>query len=198
MKKKSILTLVLSLVLVGTISVGATLAYLTSTDSKTNKFTVGQVNITESETGTWTDGTDAVLIPNKSYTKLPVVTVKAGSQRCDVYMKVILPTTVPTQGQTAKNVFDSISINSQWEAVTGVANVYHYKGSKLVYTDNKVANDIVLESLFNSVTVSKGLNNDDLASITNKSIVVKSFAIQSDSFSIEQGKTIVDYFPTGF
>ena len=47
--KKRVLLIVFAMVLVAALSVGLTLAYLTSQDSVTNTFTVGQVNITMDE-----------------------------------------------------------------------------------------------------------------------------------------------------
>ena len=88
MKKK--LTTVLAIVLVVALSVAGTYAYLTDkTATIKNTFTVGNVNITLTETwNTDTDGNgkpDAwkmQLIPGTSAKKDPTVTVKANSEKC--------------------------------------------------------------------------------------------------------------------
>ena len=93
MKKK--LMTVLALVLVIAMSVAGTIAYLTdTTDSITNTFTVGKVDITLTETfNTDTDGDQendawkAQLIPGTTYAKDPIVTVTADSEDCWLFVK---------------------------------------------------------------------------------------------------------------
>ena len=75
------------------------MAYLTSTDTVENTFTVGNVKITLDEAKVNTDGTlvegaarvkanSYKLLPGHTYTKDPTVTVKAGSESSYVRMKV--------------------------------------------------------------------------------------------------------------
>lgn len=93
---RKVLLLACSAVLLVCLSVGATLAYLTSQDTVTNTFTVGKVDITLDEaaikedkaTGNWvedssksrTEGNAYHLMPGLTYAKDPTVTVKAGSE----------------------------------------------------------------------------------------------------------------------
>ena len=56
MNKRRILAIAMSLCIVAILAVGASLAYFTDTDSKTNTFTVGNVSITLNEMNA--DGTD--------------------------------------------------------------------------------------------------------------------------------------------
>ena len=92
MKKK--LTLVVSLLLVMALSIGGTIAWLTDTDSVTNTFTIGNVDITLSETdsGLDNDNDDKTnsykFVPGIVLAKDPVVTVKAGSEPCYVFVKI--------------------------------------------------------------------------------------------------------------
>ena len=100
MKTKSkALLLTLCAVLLVAASVMGTMAYLTSTDTVENTFTVGNVKITLDEAKVNTDGTpvegaDRVkaneykLLPGHTYTKDPTVTVKAVSESSYVRMKV--------------------------------------------------------------------------------------------------------------
>ena len=100
MKTKSkALLLTLCAVLLVAASVLGTMAYLTSTDSVENTFTVGKVKITLDEAKVTTDGkpvegADRVqkneykLMPGHTYTKDPTVTVKEGSEESYVRMKV--------------------------------------------------------------------------------------------------------------
>ena len=101
MKKKSLITMVAAVCLTGVVMVGATLAYLTSTtDVAQNTFTVGKVNIDlDEKTGNtdpdftketdWNDGVDGKnMYPGQKVAKRPVVTVKADSADCWVFVQV--------------------------------------------------------------------------------------------------------------
>ena len=95
MKTKSkALLLTLCAVLLVAASVLGTMAYLTSTDTVTNTFTIGKVEITLDETdvtnpnGPRVKANSYKLMPGTTYTKDPTVTVKAGSEDSYVRMKV--------------------------------------------------------------------------------------------------------------
>lgn len=95
MKTKSkALLLTLCAVLLVAASVLGTMAYLTSTDTVTNTFTIGKVEITLNETdvtnpnGPRVKANSYKLMPGTTYTKDPTVTVKAGSEESYVRMKV--------------------------------------------------------------------------------------------------------------
>lgn len=95
MKTKSkALLLTLCAVLLVAASVLGTMAYLTSTDTVTNTFTVGKVEIkldetdVTNQTGPRVQANSYKLMPGTTYTKDPTVTVKAGSEESYVRMKV--------------------------------------------------------------------------------------------------------------
>ena len=129
MKTKSkALLLTLCAVLLVAASVMGTMAYLTSTDTVENTFTVGNVKITLDEAKVNTDGTPAApaervkaneykLLPGHTYTKDPTVTVKAVSESSYVRMKV-----------TFNNAADIIAMCTDPEFAeddpTGVENAY--------------------------------------------------------------------------
>ena len=82
MKKSKVLITILCAVLLVTVSVLGTLAYLTSQDEVVNTFTVGKVNITLDEAAVNADGTEIAgadrvkennyhLIPGQTYVKDP-------------------------------------------------------------------------------------------------------------------------------
>lgn len=97
-KFTKILLTALCLVLVVALSVGGTLAWLTdNTDTVTNTFTVGDINITlvespyDADKGTYGTPDEGVtnsypLIPGNTYKKDPVVTVKGGSEACYLFV----------------------------------------------------------------------------------------------------------------
>ena len=95
MKTKSkALLLTLCAVLLVAASVLGTMAYLTSTDTVTNTFTVGKVEIKLDETdvtnptGSRVQANSYKLMPGTTYTKDPTVTVLKGSEESYVRMKV--------------------------------------------------------------------------------------------------------------
>ena len=111
MKARKILVSLAALALVAAISIGGTIAYLTSTDKVENTFTVGNVKITMDEARVNADGkpvdqngtvvTDLTkakrvaensykLMPGHSYTKDPTIHVDAASEDCFIRAKVTL------------------------------------------------------------------------------------------------------------
>lgn len=89
-KKKAYIILVSAVLVLG-IVLGGTVAWLTAkTDSITNTFTVGDVNITLTETlGDGSDSTkDFSFVPGDEVSKDPKVAVTAGSEACYLFVKV--------------------------------------------------------------------------------------------------------------
>ncbi|MBQ5326849.1 MAG: hypothetical protein J6K80_06565, partial [Oscillospiraceae bacterium] len=106
MKKK--IALLMAMVMLFGMTVAGTLAWLQAeTDPVVNTFTVGNINITLDEADV--DDTDEdgdvterdkaneyKMIPGQTYTKDPIVTVKADSEDCYLFVKVIeLNNTLP-------------------------------------------------------------------------------------------------------
>lgn len=128
--KKQILAVSAVLGIAALVLSAGTLAYFTDrTDTKTNTFTVGKVNIelNEAEEANWglkDDGTPkTVLMPGETYAKTPVITVEQDSQDAYVfaaiqldhgmdYIKAVLNLMV-LQGQFTRAQADSILNNVQ-------------------------------------------------------------------------------------
>lgn len=182
MKKKSLLTMVVALALVGAVGVGATLAYLSDTTTTlTNTFTVGSgidISQDESDESTPDDDTDRTeegndyndIQPGDVLVKDPTVTVKANSSECYVFMQV-----EGADALTAQN-FTFDAFNAAWTKVAGkgtLDGVYQYKT-----TVAKADADTVLEPLFTTVTysleVEEVVEDEDLADV-----VIKSCAVQA-------------------
>lgn len=98
-KTRKILLMAACAVLLVCISVGATVAYLTSTDSVTNTFTVGKVAIKLDEAKANPDGSlvegvarvkanEYKLLPGHTYTKDPTIHVANDSEPCYLFVKV--------------------------------------------------------------------------------------------------------------
>ena len=122
MKKKS-LALVLALAMIVVCVVGGTLAWLIDkTDPVKNTFTYGDINIKLEETGTTVaaDGSatkEFKMIPGYTIAKDPKVTVKAGSEKCYLFVKVDKSANFDT--------FMTYEIADGWTALTGVNGVFY-------------------------------------------------------------------------
>ncbi len=73
MKARNVKLAAMTAALVGVIGVGGIMAYLTDTDSKVNKFTLGKVDITETEPEWDKDPDPEGVTPNQKITKDPTV-----------------------------------------------------------------------------------------------------------------------------
>ena len=208
MKKfKALLVVACALLLVAA-SVFGTMAYLTSTDTVTNTFTVGKVKITLDEAKVGTDGkaltgSDAArvqtnsykLMPGHKYDKDPIVTVKAGSE--ESYVRQIVTVTfdkVLTDAQLAiklDNIFTGYS--QKWVRngapvvkTEGEGNkahtviTYEYRYNTTVSAPN---DDIKLDALFTNIEVPETWTNEDLAAFGNININIVAHAIQADGFT---------------
>ena len=212
MKKfKKALVLFLCAVLLVAGSVMGTLAYLTSQDTVVNTFTVGnvQIKLDEAEVnadGTYktnhdsrVDGNKYHLLPGHTYIKDPTVTVLANSEECYVRMKVKvtnlinLEAAIPQADNAgfygAGGVFLLQNLVGDWhseiwnfEGFTRVGNdgVYEFRyATKLP----KVAENTVLNDLFQTITVPGSIDNDHLAYLEGVTITVTAEAIQADGFA---------------
>lgn len=134
-KTRKILAMAACAILLVCISVGATVAYLTSTDTVTNTFTVGKVAITldEAKTNDNGDGTvvaDAArvkknsykLMPGHEYTKDPTIHVATGSENCYLFVKV--ENGIADLEAEGKTIADQMAAKN-WVALEGVDNVYY-------------------------------------------------------------------------
>lgn len=193
--KKTILALVCAVLLVAA-SVMGTLAYLTSTDSVTNTFTVGEgVNMTLDEAKTNENGvaenpasrTDAntyKLMPGHTYTKDP--TVHVTGEECYVFVKVENGITDIEGTSTIASQITALG----WKAVEGYEGVYVYCGSSSTTRtavsksttsnkDGKTAGDFVV---FESFTVKDDADQAAIKAHEKDSIKITAFAVQKDGF----------------
>ncbi|MBQ2960034.1 MAG: hypothetical protein IJE09_02265 [Oscillospiraceae bacterium] len=173
---KKMLMMAVAVILVVVISVSATLAYLTDTDDVVNTFTVGKVDITLTEKeDTDNDGkhTFEDIVPGHKYDKTPVVTVKADSEKCYVFVKVEnglkdVETTV------AADTIDG-QIRTNWTALAGYAGVY-YKVVEETTADTPI-------TVFSSFTVNGEKTNTEMDAVDGKEIKVTAYAVQFDGMA---------------
>lgn len=203
MKTKSkALLLSLCAVLLVVASVMGTMAYLTSSDTVTNTFTVGSVNIKLDEAkanpdGTLVEGADRVkansykLLPGHTYNKDPMVTVLKGSESSYVKMTVTFTNAAQLDAIFALNGgADMTSIFNGYDSTNWID-----KGN----TEDKTANtrtyefwyketvaapdgDVALDALFDSITVPGTITKEQLETIQGMTITVNAYAIQADGF----------------
>ena len=187
MKARKILVSVAALALVAAISIGGTLAYLTSTAKVENTFTVGNVSITLDEAkvneyGTKVENADRVpgneykLIPGHTYTKDPTIHVGGLSENCYLFVKV------ENGLGDAESTIATQMVNLGWKPVDNQTGVYAWYGK----TGDDVNATRAIVAAGANVTVFNNFTFDNLAvptEYTNAKIVVTAYAIQADGLA---------------
>lgn len=187
---KKIAALLLCAVLLVGASVAGTVAYLTSQDSTTNTFTVGQVNITlkeydvDPQTGLKKSPlaeveelTNLELVPGREVQKHPFVTVTANSEPCWLFVKV--ENGLSSYEATGDTTIAKQLETNDWVKLENVDNVYYYKDIVPTSTTAQVYN------VFTSITIAENAQTvDGWTNIaTNGKVVVTAYAIQSEGFN---------------
>lgn len=143
-KAKKIVALLLCAVLLVGASIAGTVAYLTSKDSVTNTFTVGnvQINLDEANVAT-ADANDRTetgnayhLLPNQTYTKDPTVWVKEGSEAAYIRMIVTV--------DNYNNMLDAFSSTATYDndyIVSDASVLGNSSSGQMVILDNLVDRD---------------------------------------------------------
>lgn len=122
MKKKTIALIVCLTLIIGC-AIGGTIAWLTAqTDSVTNTFTVGNVDITLAETTS-----DYKMVPGNKIAKDPIVSVEADSEACWLFVKVEAPAFTANGKSYALTDFITYSVDTAvWTALgDGYPGVYY-------------------------------------------------------------------------
>lgn len=196
------LLLTLCAVLLVAATIFGTMAYLTSTDTVTNTFTVGKVNIKLDEAKANPDGSlvanaDRVkaneykLLPGHTYNKDPMVTVLGGSESSYVKMTVTFSMADELDAIFAPDGADMLKIFNGYNATNWIAKgntkdetantrTYEFWYKEAVAAPN---GDVALDALFDSITVPGEITGAQLASIEDMTITVNAYAIQADGFA---------------
>lgn len=208
--KKKILIMAVAMALVCAFAVGMTVAYLTSNDTVTNTFTVGNVeikldeapvnNLGEIQSGERVKANTYKLLPGHRYAKDPTVTVLNGSE--ESYVRMIVTITNATNiikvfgtdflPQNYVEGWDSIN----WPCVSMTNNaavddtiVLEFRYKETVTASN---GDVELDDLFEYFTVPGTLTNAQIEKLNNTQINVVAEAIQADGFVDENGDPSAD------
>ena len=172
------MALVLCAVLLMAGSIFGTLAYLQSkTETVTNTFVTGKVEITlheyeiDNTTGEKKDvkvengGLVGIkLVPNREIQKNPVITVKAGSEKCYLFVKV---------EDGLKGLATINWDNNKWQNMTGT-NIYYYTSPVTV----SATEDEEVE-VFPSIQCK---NVEKYENADNISLAITAYAVQADGF----------------
>lgn len=198
-KLRKFLLMLASAMLLVSVTVGATVAYLTDTDEVKNTFTVGNVGLTLDEAnvdGKDADGNDNSsetrdkankyhLLPGQSYDKDPIVHVTANSEDSFVFVKVVnglKDIEAASVNGGYQNIEAQIQANG-WTKLSDVDNVYYrsYAKSENV-TDYTVFTKVQLkgEGLVNGTAGEDEISIDGYA---NANITVTAYAIQAAGFN---------------
>ncbi len=198
MKKKIIIISCAILLMI--ISVVGTVAFLTDRQESTNTFTIGNVEIDLDETAVDTNGVaipnaDRVieneyhLLPGKTYTKDPQVTIEKDSE--DSYIRMLLTITNYNELKTVlgENFKPENCITGwdqeKWLITNKTENnddtiTYEFRYYKVVNGKN---GKVKLEPLFKNFTVPATLNSEELNAFKNSEIKVVAHAIQASGFT---------------
>ena len=197
---RKVLIIALCAVLLVSISVMGTMAYLTSQDEVTNTFTVGNVKITLDETDVDDSTKDAArdqanaykLLPGQTYTKDPIIHVDADSEACYLFVKV-------ENGikaiEAAGDTVASQMLDKGWKLVHGdlLANEYLYVyagtesektavagGANIAVFDKVVIDGEKVVNVAEGEAVPAGKVN--IADYQGKTVKVTAYAVQKDGF----------------
>ena len=201
--KMKALVLSLCAVLLVVTTVFVTMAYLTSQDSVTNTFTVGEISLTldekdtdNSKTDTTTEGRDKAneyhLLPSNTYEKDPTVHVAKNSEDCYVYVKVVNgiaeaeATTGTYDGKEYKSIADQIAALGWTQLVVDDAPVegVYYKevGQKDVNRDLVVFKEFRIKDEISNTELKKYATEANTTEPT-KIIEVTAYAVQQAGFT---------------
>lgn len=167
--KKTMALMMAMMLIIGCV-VGGTVAWLIDkTNAVENTFTVGNIDITLTET----EDLDLKMVPGNKITKDPKVTVLDGSEACWVFVEV-----------TATNVTDYLTytIDDAWTALSGVENVYYIDQAALTADNAQDAVYSVLKG--DKVTVKEDVTKSQMDALTAGNypkLTFKAYAVQKDN-----------------
>lgn len=211
--KKSIALVMMAVLLVAA-SVMGTLAFLTSTDSVKNTFTVGKVAITLDEAKVDVNGVaetpakrvqnnEYKLMPGHTYTKDPTIHVAEGSEPCFIRAKVTLTNAkewVAIATKYADNKVENILTGTNddiwWVSQPAFNNENDTVTYTFVYKNENHTDELgkrIWTSadskdlvLFDKIVIPDGVTATELGGVANTQITIVAEAIQADGFATEE------------
>lgn len=189
--KKKILSVALAASLAAVAVVSSSLAYFTDTETKTNEFTVGNVDITLTEEKWDADLNNKDLIPGKTIPKDPTITVDADSETAYTFMKVELSddfVDLLTAYATAEDIKDPAQVIDDW-FVSKVQPKVMEMGDNYVILgvlSPKAAGESV--TYFDEVTIPAAVTQEMIKADGVYTIDITAYAIQAEGFYNEEDK----------
>ena len=196
--KKKVTAIALAVCILAVAVIGATMAYFTDTDSKTNTFTFGKVDIDLTEKSiedkekgvkAGTVGTDGGItypgvLPGLVYSKVPTVTVKRESLDAWVIITATVPTVYNWDGLFNNTVSTDFTMVKK---PVGENTVYYFYANAAVTAGRSVMP-------FTEVKINPALTQNDVAKKFD--MVINAYAIQKDGFSNAEAAFTAAFTPT--
>lgn len=184
--KKKVTAIALAVCILAVAVIGATMAYFTDTDSKTNTFTFGKVDIDLTEKSiedkgkgvkAGTVGTDGgftydTVLPGLVYSKVPTVTVKQDSLPAYVVITATVPTVYDWDGLFNNTVSTDFTMVKK---TVGENTVYYFYAKDPVQPGKSV-------TPFTEVKINPALTQDDVKNLPTFNVVVNAYGIQKEGF----------------
>lgn len=195
--KKKVTAIALAVCILAVAVIGATMAYFTDTDSKTNTFTFGKVDIDLTEDSTDANGavkgvistgggiTYPGVLPGLVYSKVPTVTVKRDSLDAWVIITATVPTVYDWDGLFNDSI-DTANFTKDRKTV-GENTVYYFYANAAVTAGSSV-------TPFTEVKINPALTQNDVAKKFD--MVINAYAIQKDGFSNAEAAFTAAFTPT--
>ena len=212
MKKKTLVILIASVVTAAAMTVGGTLAFFTDTETATNTFTVGNVNITldeaivtraegsnewiaDEEERTEEGNTYDNIFPGAYLPKDPTVTVAKDSEDCYVRLKI--------EVKNWNRIKKLITSTDELEAKFDPEDFIEYDGNEYPWEVEDLnasletgvfylryigavtpdgTNDVVLSAPFTAITIPYECTANDMEKFKNFSIKIEAQSIQAHGF----------------
>jgi len=197
-------TILCTLAVAGVIGTSGILAYLTDTDTASNKFTIGEVKIDLQEP-TWDAADDTndndipdyaeTLVPNATIEKDPLVE-NTGSNDAYIYLKVTVPAkslvtaeangTLVNNGTAQDTQLFTYTPNANWTEIVSQKTTNTDENGKtesytyVYYYNNVVAPGGKTDKLFETVTFANVIEGQGIE-LSEHQIDIEAYAIQADN-----------------
>lgn len=182
--KKRTLALLCAVTMVIGIAVGGSLAWLMdSTTAVTNTFTTSDVDITLTELEGEKNDYKFQMVPGKTITKDPKVTVTAGSQDSYIFVEI-------TKSSNYDQFLDGYTEADGWTAVGDSAPGVYYRQ----YTSSDVAVDYQILAN-DQVTVKSSVTKTMMENLTEETyptLTFTAYAIQKDYLKDDSGTALTE------
>ncbi len=197
--KKKVTAIALAVCILAVAVIGATMAYFTDTDSKTNTFTFGKVDIDLTEDSTDANGavkgdisadggiTYPGVLPGLVYSKIPTVTVKNDSLDAWVIITATVPTVYDWDGLFNDSI-DTANFTKD-KKIVGENTVYYFYANAAVTAGSSV-------TPFTEVKINPALTQNDVKNLPTFNVVVNAYGIQKDGFDDAKAAFAAAFTPT--